>query len=42
MIAEDWSNTIDEIDTVIDELDIDLDAGSLCEMKELVFLIPDY
>jgi hypothetical protein len=42
MIAEDWSNIIDEIDTAIDELDIDLDAGSLCEMKELVFLIPNY
>ena len=42
IIAEDWNNAIDEIDTAIEELDIDLDASSLCEMRELVFLIPDY
>ena len=42
MIAVEWSDTIDEIDTAIEELDIDLDADSLCEMRELVFLIPDY
>ena len=42
MIAVEWSDTIDEIETAIEELDIDLDASSLCEMRELVFLIPDY
>ena len=30
IIAEEWSNTIDDIDTAIEELDIDLDADSLC------------
>ena len=42
IITQEWSNTIDEIDTAIDELDIDFDANSLCAMRELVFLIPDY
>ena len=42
MIAVEWSNTIDEIDTAIEGLDIDLDVNSLCEMRDLVWSISGY